>query len=338
MQTKLAIVILNWNGRKFLEKFLPALIKYNSGGAEIIIADNASTDDSLSFLSEHYANLRVIINKENFGFAKGYNEALKLVDAQYYCLLNSDIEVSEQWIDPIVELLDSDGSVAAAQPKLRSYSDREYFEYAGACGGFIDKLGYPFCRGRVFEVVEKDNRQYDNPMDVFWATGAALFVRSEIYHQIGGLDEDFFAHMEEIDFCWRIKNQGHRIVVVPQSIVYHVGGGTLPKNNALKTFLNFRNNLLLLQKNLPQNRLFITFFLRFFLDNLAALVFLLKGQPKDFIAVYKAFFSFLKHRKKAKSKRTIIKYNAYQDTYPRSIVFLHYILRKKYFNGNKFKS
>lgn len=338
MQTKLAIVILNWNGRKFLEKFLPTLIRYNAGYAEIIIADNASTDDSLLFLSKNYPEIRVIINRENGGFSKGYNDALRLIDAEYYCLLNSDIEVSENWIDPIINMLDRDPSIAAAQPKLRDYKKKEYFEYAGACGGFIDKLGYPFCRGRLFEMVEKDDLQYEEPMDVFWATGAALFVRREIYHQLGGLDEDFFAHMEEIDFCWRIKNQGYRIVVVPQSIVYHVGGGTLPKNNSLKTYLNFRNNLLLLQKNLPDNQIFFTFFLRFFLDNLAALVFLLKGQPKDFIAVYKAFFTFLKMRKKAKAKRVSIQYDAYKETYPRSIVFLHYILRKKYFDGHKIKS
>ncbi|MDR2979948.1 MAG: glycosyltransferase, partial [Bacteroidales bacterium] len=193
MRTKLAIVILNWNGRKFLEKFLPVLIQYRAGYSEIVIADNASEDDSLAFLAENYPDIRVIKNDDNWGFAKGYNEALKQVDAQYYCLLNSDIEVSENWIEPIINLLDSDPSIAAAQPKLRSYAHPDYFEYAGACGGFLDQLGYPFCRGRLFEVVEKDELQYENVIDIFWATGAALFVRSKIYHQIGGLDEDFFS-------------------------------------------------------------------------------------------------------------------------------------------------
>ncbi|MDL2296819.1 glycosyltransferase family 2 protein [Bacteroidales bacterium OttesenSCG-928-B11] len=338
MQTKLAIVILNWNGRNYLEKFLPVLKKYNAGYAEIIIADNASDDESLAFLAENHPEIKIVRNEQNWGFAKGYNEALKQIDAQYYCLLNSDIEVSSNWIDPIINMMDSDSTIAAAQPKLRSYHNRDYFEYAGACGGFLDKLGYPFCRGRLFENVEKDEDQYENVIDIFWATGAALFVRSEVYHQIGGLDEDFFAHMEEIDFCWRIKNQGHRILVIPQAVVYHVGGGTLPKNNSRKTYLNFRNNLLLLQKNLPENRLFITFFCRFFLDNIAALVFLLKGQPADFAAVYKAFFGFLKLRKKVKAKRVGFVKNAFLETYPYSIVFAHYILRKKIFDGRKLKS
>lgn len=304
--------------------------------AEIIIADNASSDDSVSFLQREYPQLRIIQNKSNGGFAKGYNDALKQVEAKYYCLLNSDIEVTENWIEPIINQMEQDTTIAAVQPKLRSYYDRKMFEYAGASGGFIDKYGYPFCRGRFFESIEEDKGQYDEMIEIFWATGAALFVRSDIYHQLNGLDEDFFAHMEEIDFCWRIKNIGYKVMINPQSTVYHIGGGTLPKNNSLKTYLNFRNNLFLLLKNLPQHRLFATFFVRLFLDNLAAFVFLLQGNSKDFLAVYKAQFSFIKGFKKMKQKRSSEPKIAYKDVYKRSIVFAHYIRRKKYFNGKDF--
>lgn len=332
---KLAVVILNWNGKRFLETFLLPLIKSLPAYAEVVVADNNSTDDSLKFMQRNYPSIRVIENPSNQGFAEGYNTALKQVDAEFYCLLNSDIEVSEHWIEPIVECFEQNPDVAVIQPKLLSYSEKDMFEYAGASGGFIDKYGFPFCRGRVFGVLEKDLGQYDSPMDVFWATGAAMFVRSEVYHRLGGLDSDFFAHMEEIDFCWRVKNQGYRICVVPQSIVYHVGGGTLPKNNSLKTYLNFRNNLYLLQKNLPQNRVFITFFVKFFLDQIAAVYFLLQGNRKDFTAVYRAMFHFWKNRKQMKQKRDVISEQTFAQTYPKSIVWAHYFLRKKYFDGKK---
>ncbi len=336
MELKLAIVILNWNGKDFLQRFLPILLNHCPDWAEIIIADNDSRDGSVNMLAQKFPDLRVIVNATNGGFSKGYNEALKLVDAEYYCLLNSDIEVTEKWIEPIITMMDQDREIAAVQPKLLSYHDRSSFEYAGAAGGFLDKYGYPFCRGRLFEVVEKDRGQYDTIMEIFWATGAALFVRSSIYHEVGGLDEDFFAHMEEIDFCWRIKNRGHKIMVNPQSVVYHIGGGTLPKNNSLKTFLNFRNNHYLLIKNLPKRRLWITVIVRFFLDNIAAVAFLFQGHGKDFIAVYKAMGSSMRGFRKIWRKRDHTLKTGYRDTCKKSIVFLHYLGRKRYFDGKHF--
>ena len=214
---KLAIVILNWNGKKFLEQFLPSLLARTPQWAEIIVADNASTDDSLAFMAETYPDIRIIRNDKNYGFATGYNVALAQVEAEYYCLLNSDIEVAEGWVEPVIELLDSEPQIAAVQPKILSFSDRQHFEYAGACGGYLDKYGYPFCRGRVFSTIEKDNGQYDTRADIFWATGAALFVRSSVYRALGGLDDDFFAHMEEIDLCWRMQLKGWKVTVVPSA-------------------------------------------------------------------------------------------------------------------------
>lgn len=334
--TKLAIVILNWNGKKYLEKFLPTLVRYLPAYAEIIVADNASSDDSIAFMQSSYPSIRLIENDRNAGFAEGYNMALKQVEATYYCLLNSDIEVTEHWIEPIIEQMDANEKIAAVQPKMLSYDRRDEFEYAGAAGGFVDKYGYPFCRGRVFGCLEKDAGQYDTVMDVFWATGAALFVRSDVYHTMGGLDPDFFAHMEEIDFCWRIKNAGYKIKVNPASVVYHIGGGTLPKNNSYKTYLNFRNNLFLLLKNLPENRLRKTLVVKFFLDQMAAGSFLLQGHFKDFTAVYKAMLHFYRNYQACKAKRNTLPKLAFSDTYPESIVFLHYFKRKKIFNGEKF--
>lgn len=333
MSLKLAIVILNWNGKEFLEKFLPILLASCNSSSEVIIADNKSSDDSISFLKENFPSIRVIENKINGGFSKGYNDALKQIEAEYYCLLNSDIEVTPDWIDPVLNMMDSDLSIAGVQPKILSYHQRSKFEYAGAAGGYLDYLGYPFCRGRVFEYIEEDNGQYDTPKQVFWATGAALFVRSEVYHKLGGLDEDFFAHMEEIDFCWRINNVGLKVMIQPKSVVYHIGGGTLPKNNSFKTYLNFRNNLFLLLKNLPKERLLITFLMRFFLDQIAAFVFLLKGEPKNLIAVWKAMIHFLKGYKKMKAKRGVINDKAFRMTYPHSIVFAYFVKKKKIFDG-----
>ncbi len=333
--TKLAIAILNWNGKAYLEQFLPALIASCPDYAEVVIIDNASTDDSLAFLSEHYPQLRLIVNDENYGFAKGYNVGLRQIDADYYCLLNSDIEVTPNWIDPVINQMDTDEQIAAVQPKLLSYHHRNQFEYAGAAGGFIDRYGYPFCRGRFFDVLEEDKGQYDTEKQIFWASGAALFVRGKLYHQLGGLDDDFFAHMEEIDFCWRINNAGYKIMFNPQSVIYHIGGGTLPKENPFKTFLNYRNDLFLLLKNLPKRRLAITFFIRFFLDIVAAFVFLLQGHGKDCKAVFKAMNAFRKGYKAMKQKRGIISEDAFQMTYHHSIVFARFIQRKKYFDGEK---
>ena len=328
---KLAVVILNWNGKKFLERFLPALIKYCPEYAEIIIADNASSDDSVAFLKAEYPELRIIQNQQNGGFSKGYNEALKQIDATYYCLLNSDIEVAEYWIEPVIDLMDSDPQIAVCQPKILAYHHPNEFEYAGACGGFIDRLGYPFCRGRIFDCLEKDHGQYDDITEIFWATGAAMFVRADVYNAVGGLDEDFFAHQEEIDFCWRVKNCGYKIKVCPQSKVYHIGGGTLPKNNAKKTYLNFRNNLCLLLKNTPRNQLFSVLFYRFFLDLLAAVVFLLQGQFKDFFAVFKAHLNFIKHFNKMKRKR-IPHLKPLKDIYPKSVVWAYFVKKIKIYS------
>jgi hypothetical protein len=270
----IAVVILNWNGRKYLEQFLPPLVQHSRDEAEIIVADNASSDDSVAFLREHYPSIRIISNPSNEGFSRGYNLALKQVEADYYVLLNSDIEVTPNWIRPVIDLMEKDRSVAACQPKILSFYERTKFEYAGAAGGFIDKYGYPFCRGRIFQSLEEDNGQYNDAIEIFWATGACMFVRADLFHQSGGLDEDFFAHMEEIDLCWRLKNEGYRIMYCPDSTVYHIGGGTLPKISWRKTYFNFRNNFYLLYKNLPDNLVNEVFAKRLVLDGIAAMKFL----------------------------------------------------------------
>ncbi len=330
-QIKVAVVILNWNGRKFLEKFLPSVVSYSTG-AEVIIADNNSTDDSIEFLQQHYPHLRLIINKENAGFAGGYNKALAQVDAEYYVLLNSDIEVTDNWVMPIIEEMDKDSSIGAAQPKLLSYYKKDEFEYAGASGGFIDKYGYPFCRGRVFANLEKDEGQYNSIKEIFWATGAAMFVRAEAYHKLGGLDEDFFAHMEEIDFCWRLKHNGYKVMSIPLTIVFHVGGGTLPKNSSQKTYLNFRNNFSLLFKNLPKNRLIKTFIARLFLDGIAGLRFLLEGNYKDTWAVIRAHFYFYRHLNALLKKRKGKEVHPVSTMYNKNIVFQHFLFHKNKFS------
>ena len=289
---KVAVVILNWNGRKFLEQFLPGVINNSKGQAEVIIADNASTDDSVSFLKNNFPRIRIIQNRINGGFARGYNDALAQVDAKYFVLLNSDIEVTPNWIQPVINLMESDKQIAACQPKLMSFYNREKFEYAGAAGGYIDKYGYPFCRGRLFQTMEGDGGQYDDETEIFWATGACLFVRSDIYKELGGLDEQFFAHMEEIDFCWRVKNHGYKIMYCPDSTVYHVGGGTLPNKSWKKTYLNMRNNNIMLYKNLPDNRLYKVFIARLVLDGVAAIKFLFDGGFMDLFAVVKAHWDF----------------------------------------------
>ena len=330
--TKTAVVILNWNGRKFLEKFLPSVITFSKEDAEIIIADNASSDDSLEFMQKEYPEIRVIKNAENGGFSKGYNDALSQIDADFYVLLNSDIEVTPHWIKPIITLMESDKTIAVCQPKLLSYAEPEKFEYAGAAGGFIDKYGYPFCRGRIFQNLETDNGQYDNVCEIFWASGAAMFVRAELYHKFGGLDNDFFAHMEEIDFCWRLKNEGYKVMYCPDSKVFHVGGGTLPKNNSKKTYLNFRNNFYLLYKNLPSDKLLKVFIIRLLLDFVAGIKFLTEGGYKDLFAVVKAHFSFYFSIKKNFKKRKSISQKNVTEMYNGNIVWEHYIRKKKIFS------
>lgn len=329
---KVAVVILNYNGRKFLETFLPNVIENSSDIAEIIVADNKSTDDSVEFMKERFPNIRLIINDFNGGFATGYNTALRQVDADYYVLLNSDIEVTPNWIKPVIKLMESDEMIAACQPKILSFNDKTKFEYAGAAGGFIDKYGYPFCRGRIFQELETDNGQYNDVKEIFWATGACMFVRASLYHKYGGLDDSFFAHMEEIDFCWRIKNFGYKIMYCPDSKVYHIGGGTLPKSSARKTYLNFRNNLSLLMKNLPEGKVFGTIFYRFFLDWIAGFKFLCEGSFADLIAVSRAHLSFLRQLPKLRKIRRQFTRNKVSQVYQKNIVFKHFLGKKRLYS------
>jgi hypothetical protein len=289
---KTAVVILNWNGKHWLEKFLPNVIS-NSLDATVIVADNNSTDDSVSYLKENFPNIQIIQNNGNYGYAKGYNLSLKQIDAQYFILLNSDIEVTENWISPIISLMDSNNTISACQPKILDYNNKTKFEYAGASGGYIDKFGYPFCRGRIFDDLEEDKGQYNKVTEVFWATGACLFVRASHFWEVGGLDNDFFAHQEEIDLCWRFKNKGYKIMADPKSVVYHVGGGTLNVGSPFKTHLNFRNNLYMLFKNLPLSSLFTVIPTRLVLDGIAAITFLNKEKGMSHLfAIAKAHFAF----------------------------------------------
>ena len=295
---KAAVVILNWNGRKLLEKFMPALLKHTQADiAEIIIADNGSTDDSEAFLKTDYPQIRRMTFDKNYGFAEGYNLALSQLTHEYAVLLNSDVKVSEHWLESAIDYLDAHPDVAALQSKLLDYNNKSAFEYAGASGGFIDIYGYPFCRGRIFTTVEKDSGQYDAPAEIFWATGACLFIRLKDYNEAGGLDKNFFAHQEEIDLCWRLRARGKKIVCLPQSMVYHIGGATLKMENPRKTFLNFRNNLLMVYKNLPDKYYRKTMIFRFFFDYVAALQFLLKAYPANAWSVIKANRDFCKQKK-----------------------------------------
>lgn len=323
---------MNYNGKEFLRKFLPQVIERSAKDAEVWVADNNSLDGSVDVMREEFPDVKFLENKFNAGFAGGYNMALKRIETDYYVLLNSDIEVTENWIPPVIELMESDPAIAACQPKILSYYKRDEFEYAGAGGGFIDRYGYPFCRGRVFLSMEKDEGQYDDSMEVFWATGACMFVKADIYHQFNGLDEDFFAHMEEIDFCWRLKNAGYKVMYCPGSKVYHVGGGTLPKKSARKTYLNFRNNFSLLYKNLPKELLFKTFVARFFLDAIAGIKFFLEGDFQDFVAVIEAHLYFYRNYAKLKKKRAEIEHKQVSKMYKKNLVFQHYIKGKKKFS------
>lgn len=296
MGNRIAVVILNFNGAEMLRAFLPSVVDY-SPEAEVIVADNCSTDASAQVMREEFPAVRYIQLEKNYGFADGYNRALAQVEAEYFLLLNSDVEVTQGWLAPMLEYMDSHPGVAACQPKLLSYKNKKEFEYAGACGGFIDKYGYPYCRGRIFDTVEEDKGQYDSVAELFWATGAALMIRAEDYRAAGGLDGTFFAHMEEIDLCWRLRSRGRGIVCIPQSCVYHVGGATLNKSNPRKTYLNFRNNLLMLYKNLPENELRHVMFVRALLDYVAAFKSLLSGDAAGCRAVLQARRDFrrIKH-------------------------------------------
>lgn len=293
MGCELAIVILNYNTRELLATYLPSVVRY-SKGCKIVFADNGSNDNSVEYVRSNFPQIEVMSFDKNYGFTGGYNKALKSIDAKYYCLLNSDVEVSEGWTERPLELLKRNPDIAACQPKLLSHCDKTMFEYAGAAGGYIDYLGYPFCAGRIFDTLEQDNGQYEQEREIFWASGAALFIKAELYHHFGGLDENFFAHMEEIDLCWRLKNAGYKIVYTPKSTVYHLGGGTLNKTSVHKTYLNFRNNLLLLYKNLPKDKVKSVIGKRKVLDFVAAMVFLLGGKPKEALAVRQAHRDFKK--------------------------------------------
>ncbi len=331
---KVAIVILNWNGKSFLQRFLPSVVKHSAqDGVKVIIADNGSDDDSVSFLKNTFPSVSIISLDKNYGFAEGYNRALSQVEAEYLILLNSDVEVTEGWLNPMIGLLDKNPLVAACMPKIISSERKDLFEYAGAAGGFIDKYGYPFCQGRIFDSIETDYGQYNKPRDIFWASGACLMVRGPLYKLAGGLDPHFFAHMEEIDLCWRLKNRGYRIMVEPRSLVYHFGGGTLPQGNPRKTFLNFRNNLFLLYKNLPGVLLGRIIIARLILDWVSALRFLLKASFREFFAVFRAHLSFYKSYRAYKKFRKaelqfIIRYE-HREIFPGSIV-KEYFIKKKY--------
>ena len=328
-----AVVILNWNGRHFLEKYLPSVFNASYPKFFVVVADNHSTDDSISFLKTNFAEVKVISLEENFGFSKGYNLALKQITADYYVLLNSDVEVTKFWIDPVIDLMEKNKNIAACQPKILSEKNKDQFEYAGASGGWIDKFGYPFCRGRIFDFCEKDDGQYDDASEIFWASGAAMFVRSSLFHESGGLDETFFAHQEEIDFCWRLQNAGFSIFVEPKSVVYHLGGGSLEQGNKRKVFLNFRNNLLLIHKNLPASERFWKISSRHFLNVAAALQFLWKAQFANAWAVMHASASFYKWRfSNKKSIGTKKKLKKMQGVYAGSIVKEYFLKKKKRFS------
>lgn len=334
---KLAIVILNWNGEEMLKKYLPAVMQYSREEAQIYVADNASTDGSLNLLAQGFPECNIIRLERNWGFAEGYNKALRQIDAEYYLLLNSDIEVTHHWLTPLVEFMDAHPEVAACQPKLLSVFDKDMFEYAGASGGFLDRFGYPFCRGRIFDTVERDNGQYDYATEILWATGAALMIRSKDYWDAGGLDGRFFAHNEEIDLCWRLRIRGRKIYCLPESYVYHVGGGTLPKSNPMKTFLNFRNNLTMLYKCLPDSELRYVMCWRWFLDYLAAWqTLLLKGNWGDFRAIYCARRAYKRWKKDFSADRIAIQQSRVVEDVPGQYHFS--VLWQYYAKGHKFFS
>ncbi len=330
---KVAIVILNWNGKGFLEKFLPNVIKCSSiEGVEVIVADNGSTDNSIEYIRENHTGARIIQLDANYGFAKGYNLALKQIEAEYYVLLNSDVDVPHGWLDPMIQFLDSNPTAGACMPKIMDYNNPTRFEYAGAAGGFIDFFGYPFCRGRILSSIEEDRGQYDSALEIFWASGACLFIRSKVYWEAGGLDDDFFAHMEEIDLCWRAKNLGYSIWCIPSSKVYHVGGGTLPNNNPRKLYYNYRNSLYMLFKNLPKRRIIIVFPIRLILDGISALAYLINGKFGFFKAVFHSHMTFWSNLGIIKKKRKAIKRaNPRKDKQilGNSIIFIFFILKKK---------
>ncbi len=331
---KVTVVILNWNGKKHLEQFLPSVLRSIYPNLTIVVGDNASTDESVAFVKAKFPAVNIIQNPHNYGYAGGYNRAMTQLDSDYYVLLNSDVEVTPNWIAPIIDLMESDKLVAVVQPKIKSWNYKNEFEYAGAAGGFIDKYGYPFCRGRIFDAIEDDEGQYNDSREIFWASGAALFVRKTYWDELKGLDETFFAHMEEVDFCWRLKNKGYKVMYCAQSLVYHLGGGTLPHENPLKTFLNFRNNLRMLYKNLPKRNFIFIVTARLCLDFLALIKFLIEGKFKSANAVHKAHVDFVKYvcnpKYRIKNRQSVLKNKS--GFYAGSIVFDYFVRRIKSFD------
>ncbi len=336
--SRVSVVILNWNGKSFLEKFLPGILHSCKNTAELIVADNASSDDSIEFLQKNYPGLRIIQLLKNNGYTGGYNEALSQVESEYYVLLNSDVEVKDDWINPVIRLMDANKKIAACQPKILSQAIPDEFEYAGAAGGFIDKYGYPFCRGRIFQTIEKDLGQYDDNRQIFWATGACMFVRASAFHEFNGFDNNFFAHMEEIDLCWRMQHAGYEIWYCGEAKVYHVGGGTLPKNNPRKTYYNFRNNLFLLYKNLASDKFRKVLFYRRLFDALAAFKFLISNGWKDSFAVFQAHRDFQRDKNWYESyrKKTHLADSQISNlVYNKSLLFDYYLQGSKKFSELK---
>ena len=330
--SKTAIVILCWNGRKFLETFVPSLLQFQSADSDIVVADNASTDDSVSFLQKNFPTVRVITLDKNYGFAEGYNQAIRKIDSEYIVLMNQDVAVSSNWLPPLLALMDTDPSIGAVHPRIHAHLQPQQFEYAGAAGGWIDKYGYTFCRGRVFDVTEEDHNQYGQDAEVFWASGACMLVRKKVYESLGGLDGSFFAHMEEIDFCWRLKNAGYKVMYCAGAVVFHLGGGSLPKSDPFKTYLNFRNNLVMIAKNLPEKRKRILL-TRILSDQLAALRFLFTWQAGDFMAVQKAHWYFITHWHHISRHRTNTPLHFLKMTgvYNGSVVWDYFVRKKKTF-------
>ncbi|MCC6384815.1 MAG: glycosyltransferase family 2 protein [Bacteroidia bacterium] len=337
---KVAVVILNWNGKKLLEKFLSQVVQCSTE-ADVIVADNASTDDSLQFLSQQFPGIRLIKLNRNYGFAGGYNACLKSVEAEYFVLLNSDVEVTSGWLKPLISFLDSNPQVAACQPKVRSYYDRHLFEHAGASGGYIDQLGYPFCRGRILNTLEADNSQYNSNQKIFWATGACLMIRRDVFRKLNGFDDRFFAHMEEIDLCWRIQRAGYTLFCIPESVVFHVGGGTLPMKNPRKTYFNFRNNMMMLHNNLPPDKLIPVLIFRLCLDLTAAIKFLVEGDARDALAVLKAHFYFftrvLMTGGRRNQYRSELPFTKPTTVFKGSVVWNYYLRNKKKFSDLNFE-
>ncbi|HVW15598.1 MAG TPA: glycosyltransferase family 2 protein [Mucilaginibacter sp.] len=332
---KVAIVILNWNGVKYLRQFLPSVLSSSWPNLDIIVGDNGSTDGSVEFLQKEFPQVSIICNDKNYGFTGGYNRVLEKVDADYFILLNSDVEVHPGWIAPVIELMERDPLIAAAAPKIISFADKDHFEHAGAAGGFIDKTGYIFCRGRMFYEIEADHGQYNKSDEVFWASGAAMFIKKHCWVESGGFDDRFFAHMEEIDLCWRLKNMGYKVMYCAESVVYHVGGGTLNTENPFKTFLNFRNNLLLLKNNLSFWRACFVIFIRFWLDLLAIARFLNEGKRKDAWAVSRAHQNFVRHifSKGPAGRTRRSNLHKLKGMYKRSIVWDFFIKKKRVFSA-----